>query len=501
VVTNETGRTALRAIGQSSVLEGRTTDVARARERSRRSRLRTAALVLLPVFVGLSVRAALTREGLPGVHLPAGDARYLPAFVLVVLLGTVLVGPMLGAGRSPHVLYRPSEIDVRFSDVRGAAMMVDEAVKTLNLFLAHKTFTEEMGGTSRRAILFEGPPGTGKTHLAKAMAAEGGVPFLFVSASAFQSMYYGQTNRKVRSYFRALRAHARREGGAIGFIEEIDAIGASRHSMRAGATEGVSGVVNELLIQLQSFDQPTPGEHWRRFWTEFVNRWLPTNRQLRAPVHETPNVLVIGATNRAGDLDPALLRPGRFDRIITVDLPDRDARRELIDYYLGKKRHDPDLDDEDQEAIRQHAIAALNLTQQAKQVALNDATGGSELPANTAFVDGVRKFAMDVRDLDIDLIDRINPFSAAYAILAKTMTEESLKQVAAVIASKRVNLSYEDARALAVRALQFKTERGRPPNINARDPWEKRMAEGVAALARYRAQARATIDGGGDSSA
>ncbi len=356
MVTNETGRAALRAIGQSSVLESRTTDVARARERSRRSRLRTAALVLLPIFVGLSVRAALTREGLPGIHLPAGDARYLPAFVLVVLLATVLVGPMLGAGRSPHVLYRPSEIDVRFSDVRGAAMMVDEAVKTLNLFLAHKTFTEEMGGTSRRAILFEGPPGTGKTHLAKAMAAEGGVPFLFVSASAFQSMYYGQTNRKLRSYFKALRKYARSEGGAIGFIEEIDAIGSARAGMGV-RSEGVSGVVNELLVQLQSFDQPPVSRRVAGKLVDAVNAWLPAHRQLRKPPPPHANILVIGATNRAVDLDPALLRPGRFDRKIYFDLPSRAARREILDYYLAKKAHEPELDED----AKRESLAAMTI--------------------------------------------------------------------------------------------------------------------------------------------
>jgi hypothetical protein len=91
---------------------------------------------------------------------------------------------------------------------------------------------------------------------------------------------------------------------------------------------------------------------------------------------------------------------------------------------------------------------------------------------------------MDVRDLDIDLIDRINPFSEAYAILAKAMSEESLKQVAAVIAAKKVNLTEEDARDLVDRAIKFKKERGRLPELTSADPWEKRMAEGVAYLAR-----------------
>ncbi len=115
--------------------------------------------------------------------------------------------------------------------------------------------------------------------------------------------------------------------------------------------------------------------------------------------------------------------------------------------------------------MRQHAIAALNLTQQAKQIALGG--GGSEESANTALIDGVRKFAMDVRELDIDLIDRINPFGEAYAILAKTMSEDSLKQVAAAIAAKRTSLAPEEAKELAVRAVKFKKERGRLPSIDS----------------------------------
>jgi hypothetical protein len=92
--------------------------------------------------------------------------------------------------------------------------------------------------------------------------------------------------------------------------------------------------------------------------------------------------------------------------------------------------------------------------------------------------------------LDIDLIDRINPFREAYAILAKTMTEESLQQVAAVISAKRVNLTMDEARDLAKRALKFKHERGRLPSITSPDAWEKRMAEGVAFLARMKAEAQ-----------
>ena len=129
---------------------------------------------------------------------------------------------------------------------------------------------------------------------------------------------------------------------------------------------------------------------------------------------------------------------------------------ELTQVRMGKIIKDkyPELDEEDQEAVRQHAVAALNLTQKAKEIAVGRSARRWRSSPNTAFVDGVRKFAMDVRELDIDLIDRINPFGEAYAILAKTMSEESLKQVAAVIAAKRVNLTHRGGAGLAKRALE-----------------------------------------------
>jgi hypothetical protein len=177
--------------------------------------------------------------------------------------------------------------------------------------------------------------------------------------------------------------------------------------------------------------------------------------------------------------EKAVLERGLFDRENT--LPE-----ELNQVQMGKIVRDryPDLTAADQEAIRQHAVAALNITQQAKQENLNTVSAGNGEVGNTALIQGVRKF-VNVRDLDIDLIDRINPFDAAYAVLAKAMDEKVLRQVQASIAAKRVNISYEDARDLALRALQFKAERGRLPEINSQDAWERKMAEGVSALARY----------------
>jgi hypothetical protein len=190
--------------------------------------------------------------------------------------------------------------------------------------------------------------------------------------------------------------------------------------------------------------------------------------------------------------DKTALERGLFDRENT--LPE-----ELTQLRMGKIVRDryPDLTEEDQEAVRQHAIAALNLTQQAKLPSAG--AGGdadAEARANTALIDGIRKYAMDVRELDIDLIDRINPFEAAYAVLAKAMDERMLRQVQTSIAAKKISISAEEARELAERALLFKRERGRVPDINSQDAWEKRMAEGVAAFARYRAQQKTNAGNG-----
>jgi superfamily II DNA or RNA helicase len=171
--------------------------------------------------------------------------------------------------------------------------------------------------------------------------------------------------------------------------------------------------------------------------------------------------------------DKTTVERGMFDEELVPE--------ELTQVRMGKiiKEVYPHLGDEDQEAVRQHAVAALTTVQQAKK-ALTE--GGAQDPKNTALIEGVRKFALSVKELDIDLIDRINPFGEAYAILAKSMSEERLKQVAEVIAARRINLTLEEARELAKRALRFKQEKGRLPSLTAADPWEKRMAEGVAFL-------------------
>jgi ATP-dependent Zn protease len=348
--------------------------VKRIRERNRQRRLRYLLILNLIVFVYLARRAIQGRTLEFGLPTLGPDAMLWVFPVLLIFLFTMMIlGPLLINGRSPAVRFSPEQIGLGFNDVRGIDVVLEEVTRTLQIFLAYKTFREDLGGNPRRGILFEGSPGTGKTHLAKAMAAEAGVPFFFVSAPSFQSMWFGMTAFKIRAFFKELKKAARKEGGAIGFIEEIDAIGAARGGMatssfsgdggafgrtvHAMVDSGSGGMVNELLIQLQSFEAPA---FWRRFrnrFIDFLNMFLPAENQIKKGSPQYNNILIIGATNRADSLDPALLRPGRFDRILHFDLPSRAGRRELVDYFLERRSHHEEMK---REELREE-LAAMTL--------------------------------------------------------------------------------------------------------------------------------------------
>lgn len=349
------------------------TTVALKREHVRRRRLWRLVAVLAVLATWFWGRVLSDSPLLPRPPSLGEDAIFwLPGVAIILLLGLVLVLPMVSNSKSPHVIYRPEQIEVGFQDVVGLGRVVDEVDHTLRIMLDHETFRKDMGGRPRRGVLFEGPPGTGKTHLAKALAKEAGVPFLFVSATAFQSMWFGMTARKIRAYFKAMRKAARKEGGAIGFIEEIDAIGLQRSGVSSTSPTNLTstvnksvssetgGMVNELLIQMQSFDEPSTGERFRGKFISTANLFLPPHRQLKKRVPQYSNILLIGATNRASQLDPALVRPGRFDRILHFDIPGRTGRIELLEYFLKRKSHTDELDS--REAVEDLASATLGYT-------------------------------------------------------------------------------------------------------------------------------------------
>ena len=350
-----TAQSALLA-GSQLTTKGRA-DVFRQRERTRLKKV-LRAIVIVGLIDYLLYRLWSSGFSLGMPHFGSDAIFFIPPLVmLIAIIGMPLM--MLMNGRSPHITVYPEQVEVGLTDIKGLDNQVEEIRRSLDVFLGYATFREELGGTPRRGILFEGPPGTGKTFLAKAMAKQAGVPFLFIPAPAFQSMWQGMSAFRIRSFFRKLRKAARKEGGAIGFIEEIDAVAMTR----GGGSPAVppptdlsrttssffgggdaNNMVNELLIQMQSFDQPPLGRRMKAKIKSWINGYLPPTWQMTPMRAEYSNILLIAATNRGDSLDAALLRPGRFDRRLYFDVPTKHERRELIDFFLDRKSHEDELD-------------------------------------------------------------------------------------------------------------------------------------------------------------
>lgn len=220
-------------------------------------------------------------------------------------------------------------------------------------------------------------------------------------------------------------------------------------------------------------------EEQGRFQIEIKGLVVPKSKEAERICQEDLNEVVTAFVQ-----DKHTLERGLFDEELVPE--------ELTVIRMGKiiKDRYPALEDNDIEAVRQRAVAAMNFTQQAKKAVLGDNDGSDQPRLNTALIDGVRKFALSVKELDIDLIDSINPFGEAYSILSKAMNEESLRQVAAVIGVKKNPITPEDAVTWAKRASRFKKENGRTPSAKSSDPFEQLMVEGAAAFMRFRKEGR-----------
>ncbi|MCM8814217.1 MAG: AAA family ATPase [Candidatus Omnitrophica bacterium] len=204
-------------------------------------------------------------------------------------------------------------VKVKFADVLGIDEVKEEALEVVQLLKDHALLSR-IGGKILRGLLLIGPPGCGKTYLAKAIATEAGLPFLTFSASEFVEVFVGVGSSRVRKLFIQARKLAYSRGGCIIFIDEIDAVGRQRTFNFGGGAE-TNSTLNQLLVEMDGL--AGAGE----------------------------NVVVIGATNASEEvLDAALLRPGRFDRLIYIDRPNLEGREELFRHYLGKVISEPTID-------------------------------------------------------------------------------------------------------------------------------------------------------------
>jgi ATP-dependent Zn protease len=285
----------------------------------------------------------------------------VPYLVRLVFTASLILGQFAlmfwFLGRSRQYTIMPGAEGISFADYRGQPELLEQAQQIVKLLRGVKVF-EDAGGEPLNGLLLEGPPGTGKTRLAQAISTEAGVPFFFVDASSMNSMFIGIAPLKVGNIYRKARNAAKEYGASIIFIDEIDAIGGTRGGVAQGegndndSADTVkrtrlpimfggmgagSGLLSTLLIEMSGFSL----EHG--FWAR-RKRWFYKTFLRRNPPKVQKRVLTIGATNRIQVLDPALLRPGRFDKKIRIDVPDLEGRRDIIEYYLSKIAHDDSID-------------------------------------------------------------------------------------------------------------------------------------------------------------
>ncbi|GAB4580481.1 MAG: AAA family ATPase [Anaerolineales bacterium] len=250
--------------------------------------------------------------------------------------------------RSKTEIIRPEDPkSLTFEDYKGQPQLLKLVRQWISL-LSDRSKFQAMGGQFINGLLLYGPPGTGKTMLAKCMAGEAGVAFMSIEGSGFRAMFWGVDVLKMIAFVRKARKLAREYGACIAFIDEIDAVGGSRGGVMGGRTPlaggagmglfggGGTGALTRLLYEMDGVEEKT------RF--EKLQAWYYT-KILRQPAPKRNwHVLFMGSTNRPDSLDAALIRPGRFDRMIAVEHPDRTGRRAIIEYYLSKIKHDATVD-------------------------------------------------------------------------------------------------------------------------------------------------------------
>ncbi|HEY3217819.1 MAG TPA: AAA family ATPase [Candidatus Limnocylindria bacterium] len=309
-------------------------------------------LMILAIVIGLAVFFFTFRgifEGILGLIQQAPQllvTLLFYAFAMIVQFGALMW--FMSRPRTYTVTPDSAQIGLSFNNYRGQPDLLEHAKSLVRILKGVERF-QQAGGEMPKGMLLAGPPGTGKTFLAGVVAAEAGLPFVYVDASSITGMFMGMDVFMVISLFRKARSLARKyakpgtPGVCIMFLDELDAIGLTRGGMGSnqammgpmGMMGGRSLALNTMLNQMDSL-----GQHVEDRMTRKIGRWLGL---VRGPVPAKPLVFVIGATNRPDVLDPALVRPGRLDRRLNIYSPDGDGRKDIIQFYLGQKAHEPNI--------------------------------------------------------------------------------------------------------------------------------------------------------------
>ncbi len=295
--------------------------------------------LILAIFLAALFNADVMR----GFITIAGLALQVGLFILIFLSQFVLMFWFLSRSRMYTIM--PGAEGISFADYRGQPEILEQAMQIVTLLRGVAAF-EGSGGEPLNGVLLEGPPGTGKTWLAQAISTEAGVPFYYVDTSSLQAMFMGMGAFKVTRMYSRARKAAKEYGAAVIFLDEINSIGSrSGVSEVGGGTDqrgffggggGGMGLLSTMLIEMSGFSL----EHG---WRARMRTWFYKTFMRRNPPKPQKRVLTIGATNRIQALDPALLRPGRFDKKLRIDSPDTEGRRDIFAYYLSKMAHDDSM--------------------------------------------------------------------------------------------------------------------------------------------------------------
>jgi cell division protease FtsH len=350
-------------------------------------------------YTSEAIGERLEKAGIDYTH-PAGPSQlqqWAPTLISLLVLTGLLVfmirrlggaGSPMAFGRSRGKLYAQEDLEVTFDDVAGIDEAVDELREVVD-FLKNPERYQRLGGRIPKGVLLVGPPGTGKTLLSKAVAGEAGVPFFSLSGSDFVEMFVGVGAARVRDMFQ----QAEQRAPCIIFIDELDALGKTRGGGAMGSHDEREQTLNALLVEMDGFG---------------------TNS----------GVIVMGATNRPETLDPALMRPGRFDRHVLVDRPDVAGREKILNVHLQNIKVDGDVDVKSLASITSGFVGA-DLANMVNEAALLAARNGKELVGNAEFYEAVERASIGLEKKSRIMLDeekqRLAVHEAGHALVAYSL--------------------------------------------------------------------------------
>ncbi len=365
---------------------------------------------------------------------PSGWQAYLPMFVVLSLLILIFVfmmrrvggaGGAMAFGRSRGKLYAQEDIGVDFGDVAGIDEAVDELREVVD-FLKTPEKYRVLGGRIPKGVLLVGPPGTGKTLLAKAIAGEAGVPFFSISGSDFVEMFVGVGAARVRDMFQQAQA----KSPCIVFIDELDALGKTRGSSVVGGHDEREQTLNALLVEMDGFSSNS-------------------------------GVIVTAATNRPETLDPALLRPGRFDRHVLVDRPDVRGREAILKVHIENVKLDESIDLKEVAGITSGFVGA-DLANLVNEAALLAARKDKEAVTIEEFNEGVERVTAGLekrqRIIHEDEKQRVAYHESAHALVACSLPNTDPVHKVSIIPRGLAALGYTLQRPEGDRYLMTQTE-------------------------------------------